>query len=209
MTETKKDELFSKILDAVINNIAGYSGITNRVILTEIDNSISELVAETILLEISKLPSIEDFISIKPSEKGNIILSKIIKDKNAAIRLKDLGGFKYLADLQQTEIDKQNLKEVRELEAHEANINTSQATVDAAESAKISKKWSIIGIIVSSCFAFISLLFNAYQIKDSSIKDDSIKEINKILKRQDSLLLIQQKFQPKIDSLLKKNQLIK
>jgi hypothetical protein len=110
-----------------------------------------------------------------------------------------LGGYaKYL----ELETNRQLEKERKELEAHKANIQASQATVDAAESAKTSKKWGIIGVFISSILAFFSLMLNIYQIKESSIKDDSIKEINKKLKQQDSLLLIQQILQPKIDSLL-------
>ena len=90
--------------------------------------------------------------------------------------------------------------ELDEQKQHQKKLD--DATIDAAQSAKTSKKWGIIGVSVSSILAFFSLLLNIYQFRDSVIKDDSLKEINKKLKQQDSLLLIQQKLQPKIDSLL-------
>lgn len=111
------------------------------------------------------------------------------------VRIFELGSYeKYL-----TELDEQKQHQKR---LDEAVIKSSEATVDAAQSAKTSKKWGIIGISVSSVLAFFSLLLNIYQFRDSATKDDSLKVINKKLKQQDSLLLIQQKLQPKIDSLL-------
>lgn len=149
-------------------------------------------------------------ISVSSQTGPDLILNMSAEGYEFVTNYKSYSNFLHKQKLEQ-EIEQSKIKEKeqRELEAHNANIQASQATVDAAESAKTSKKWGIIGIVISSFLAFISLLFNAYQLRDSSVKDDSIKEINKILKRQDSLLLIQQTLQPRIDSFLNQKQVKK
>lgn len=108
---------------------------------------------------------------------------------------KALHGFPKYSDYVKSEKEVKLLKEKRENEIHNANLQSSEATVDSAKSAEKSFRTTIV-------IGTITIIFTIYQLYRDYKKEDEIKSLHSRLDKIDSLMKIQNHIRK--DTLLKK-----
>lgn len=157
-------------------------------IINEIDNDGS----------FSLTASNNEFLNdIRKLESQNIITKKgsmyIFTD--IGYHIVEVGGYEqYLLELKE--------KASRELEIHNATIKSSEATVSAADSAKISKNWAII----TGTVGIFSFAWAIYQTILTNEINENVDRYDHRLKQQDSIIEIQHQQLTKFGLLLNQRQ---